>query len=228
MHPLIRLICFMIFAAFISLGEGTVLVAGIVLLVIIGCLTREKPSAKLWIMLKRMRIFYLSILLVYLWFTPGEIIVTGFTSWSPTYEGLYLALERILALCLLVVAVEALLRLTPREQMLSGLYYLATPLVIVGINRNQFIVRVMLTLDLVTAEKYSSLKHATLKSEGRKLSGGYNAYFSDITQKLADKITDTLNMKIQHAPMIFELQAPPHGAQWLWPVAVFLLFLLIR
>jgi len=222
MHPLIRLVCFVIFAASVSLGEGAIILTGIMLLILVMVVSRQKPSSKLWQMLKRMRIFYLSILLVYLWFTPGEIIFTWIAAWSPTYEGVYLALEKILALCILVAAVEALLRLTPRNHLLSGLYYLATPLTLLGVNRNQFIVRVMLTLDLVTADPPQLLPRG---KSATKIP--LHHYFHHIAQKLADKITDTINMKKQHAPMMFELQAPPTYLQWLWPIGLFFLFWMI-
>jgi len=167
-------------------------------------------------MLKRMKIFYFSILLIYLWFTPGEIIFSLFENWSPTYEGLFQALERILALGLLVFAVETLLRLTPRNLLLTGLYYLAAPLVLLGLNRDQFIVRIMLTLDLVSSDQQTQAQDDKL---------AFNQYLNNVTQHLADKITDTINMKTSNDPMIFELQAPPNKMQWMWPVSLLILFL---
>jgi len=216
MHPLIRLICFIIFAAFVSLGQYSVLFLGGLLLIFTWLISKQGPSPKVWRMLKRMKVFYLSILLIYLWFTPGEIIFSLFDNWSPTYEGLFQALERILALALLVFAVETLLRLTPRNLLLTGLYYLAVPLVFFGLNRGQFIVRVMLTLDLVSSDKQK-------QAQDNKLA--FKQYLENITQRLADKITDTINMKTSNDPMIFELQAPPNKMQWMWPVSLLILFL---
>ncbi len=215
MHPLIRLVCFIIFAAFVSLGQYSIILLGFMLLGLVWLVSRQWPSPKAWVMLKRMRIFYLSILLVYLWFTPGEIVFSLFDHWSPTYEGFGLAVERILALSLLVFAVETLLRLTPKNLLLTGLYYLATPLVLLGICRNQFIVRVMLTLDLVSVDT------ANLSVKEKK---PFKSYFQDITQRLADKITESINRQASHAPLVFELEAPPVLWQWLWPVALLLLF----
>ena len=216
MHPLIRLICFIIFAAFVSLGQYSVLVLGSLLLILTWLVSKQGPSAKVWRMLKRMKIFYFSILLIYLWFTPGEIIFSLFENWSPTYEGLFQALERILALGLLVFAVETLLRLTPRNLLLTGLYYLAAPLVLLGLNRDQFIVRIMLTLDLVSSDQQTQAQDDKL---------AFNQYLNNVTQHLADKITDTINMKTSNDPMIFELQAPPNKMQWMWPVSLLILFL---
>jgi len=216
MHPLIRLICFIIFAAFVSLGQFSVLVLGTVLVLAIWLISKQGPAPKVWRMLKRMKVFYFSILLIYLWFTPGEIIFSFFDSWSPTYEGLFQALERIFALCLLVFAVETLLRLTPRKLLLTGLYYLAAPFVLLGLNRDQFIVRIMLTLDLVSSDPKVQVKN---KKQA------FKDYLNDITQRLADKIADTINMKTTSEPMIFELQAPPSKMQWMWPVSLFVLFL---
>lgn len=216
MHPLIRLVCFIIFAAFVSLGQYAVLILGGVLLLLIWLVSKQGPSSKAWRMLKRMKVFYFSILLIYLWFTPGEIIFSLFENWSPTYEGLFQALERILALCLLVFAVETLLRLTPRHLLLTGLYYLATPLVLLGLNRDQFIVRVILTLDLVSSDHESKPKDSQQ---------GFKPYLNNVTQRLADKITDTIHMKASTEPMTFELQAPPNMTQWMWPLCLLILFL---
>jgi len=223
MHPLIRFICFIIFAAFVSLGQYLILALGSFLLVLIWIVSKQMPSQKLLQMLKRMRVFYVSILIIYLWFTPGEIMFSVFDSWSPTYEGLHQAMERILALCLLVVAVETLLRLTSRNLILTGLYYLATPFVILGLKRDQFIVRLMLTLDLVAADPV--IRGPKIKSPTRKQS--FSHYFDDITQRIADKITDTINMKVKTEPMIFELDAPPNKLQWIWPVSLFFLFWIV-
>ncbi len=215
MHPLIRLVCFIIFAAFVSLGQYSIIFLGFALLCLTWLISRQWPSAKAWLMLKRMRIFYLSILLLYLWFTPGEIVFSLFDRWSPTYEGFSLAMERILALSLLVLAVETLLRLTPRNLLITGLYYLATPLVLIGVCRNQFIIRVMLTLDLVSTE---AIKQSVQKKKP------FKSYFQDITQRLADKITESIKSQARHGPLVFELQAPPVLWQWLWPVVLVLLF----
>ncbi|HFE37439.1 MAG TPA: hypothetical protein ENK06_03330 [Gammaproteobacteria bacterium] len=219
MHPVIRLVCFIIFAAFVSTGQGLILLAGFLLLFLVWLILKQGPSPKAWLMLKRMRLFYLSILFIYLWFTPGEIMFVLPGIWSPTYEGFMLAAERILALCLLVFSVETLLRTTSRPLLLTGLYYLASPLMLLGVNRNQFIVRIILTLDLVSG----NMEEKTPRTEKT-----FKHYFEDVTQRLADKITNTIHLQNDNNKTLnFELQAPPEKRQWLWPISLLILFFVV-
>jgi len=215
MHPLMRLLCFIIFAAFVSLGEYPIIGFGFIILSGVWIVSGHGPSVKAWQMLKRLKLFYFSILLVFLAFTPGEIMLSLFGNWYLTYEGLNQAAEKILALCLLVLGVETLLRLTPRNSILSGLFYLSAPLRYLGLNREQFIIRIMLTLDLVTNEPLMMPKKTKKKMSD---------YFNDITQQIADKITQTINHQVPSTAIAFDLHVTPSYLQWLWPSSLLLLF----
>ena len=65
LHPRIRLVSFLIFAAFVAV---------------------VKP----WPLLKRMRWLFLSLLILYLWFTPGQPLLPTFSR-TPTLELLVLS-----------------------------------------------------------------------------------------------------------------------------------------
>ncbi|MDH5258174.1 MAG: hypothetical protein OEX07_09195, partial [Gammaproteobacteria bacterium] len=82
MHPLISLICFIIFAAFVSLGQVASSMLGLLFLLVVWVISRQLPAAKAWAMIKRLRIFFVSILIMYLWFTPGQLIWPVLASWS--------------------------------------------------------------------------------------------------------------------------------------------------
>jgi len=97
MHPVIKIILFLIYAAAVAFGGATILLAGAVLVV---ALYLPGPGERLLLalrMLRRMRWFFLSIALVYLLFTPGRLLFSAWP-WGPTVEGLVGGGQRIASL----------------------------------------------------------------------------------------------------------------------------------
>ncbi len=148
MHPVIKIILFLIYAAAVAFGGATILLAGAVLVV---ALYLPGPGERLLLalrMLRRMRWFFLSIALVYLLFTPGRLLFSAWP-WGPTVEGLVGGGQRIASLVLIVFAVNLLLRTTLRPALISAILWCLTPLAWVGLPRERLAVRIALTLDAV-------------------------------------------------------------------------------
>lgn len=100
-------------------------------------------------MLRRLRWFFVSLLVLYFWFTPGEPVFSVDAQWSgwlPTREGVAEGGIRIAALIVIVLAVNVLVIATSREQLLTGLLWLASPLESLGANRERFALRITLVL----------------------------------------------------------------------------------
>ena len=133
LHPHIRLVSFLIFAAFAAVG---------------------KP----WPLLRRMRWLFLSLLILYLWFTPGQPLLPTFSS-TPTLEGIEEGLQRIVALVLLALAASLLLQTTPRAPLLAALYRLLAALGWIGIKTERLPVRIALTLEAVTQAQHLLSEH---------------------------------------------------------------------
>lgn len=148
MHPAIKIILFLIYAAAVAFGDALSLLAGAVLVL---ALYLPGPRERLFLalrMLRRMRWLFLSIALVYLLFTPGRLLFSTWP-WGPTVEGLSGGAQRIASLMLIVFAVNLLLRTTPRPALISAILWCLMPLSWVGLPRERLAVRIALTLDAV-------------------------------------------------------------------------------
>jgi len=217
-HPLIRLLSFMVFAAFVSLGQTASSIIGLSMLVVVWLVSKQFPAPKAWLMIKRLRIFFISIFIMYLWFTPGQLIWPVLEGWSPTYDGLFMGLQRVAALIILVLGVESLLRLTDRLEIIVGLYYLATPFKCLGIDRKRFVIRVLLTLEaagLPFLPEYN--EKFEFKNVGR--------YLEKVSEHLAEGFGRAVDQKVDMREMEIEIKALPGWIQWLIPFSMAVLFL---
>lgn len=106
------------------------------------------PVRAQWLtLLRRTRWLLLALALAYAWTLPGTPLwpAAGWT--SPSVEGLEAGGLRVVRLALLLAGLAALLALTERTRLVYGLYWLARPLVWLGLDRRAFAVRLGLTLD---------------------------------------------------------------------------------
>lgn len=99
--------------------------------------------------LRRMRWLFLSILIVYGFATPGELIPYFSSAIAPTFEGVYFAFLQISRLVIALAALTILLTTTTKEALMLGLYMLFLPLKYIGLQVEQFSVRLLLTINYV-------------------------------------------------------------------------------
>jgi energy-coupling factor transport system permease protein len=99
--------------------------------------------------MKRMKWLFLSIFVIYAFGTPGEYIQFIPTGIAPTIEGCVLGLLQISKLLIALATLGILFSSSSKEQLMSGLHLLLSPLNILGINTNRFTARLFLTLDYV-------------------------------------------------------------------------------
>jgi energy-coupling factor transport system permease protein len=152
LHPVIRLVSFVVLTAFLALGNAADLfLAGSLLAGLYLAVARHAwPASRR--MLRRMRWLFLSIAIIYLWLTPGEPLLSvpaPWNGWLPTVDGAREGAVRIAALALMAASASLLIQVTSREQMLAALRWLAAPLRHVGFPHERFAVRIALTLDAV-------------------------------------------------------------------------------
>lgn len=147
-HPVLRVIGFVIFSLFLALGNPAQLALGCIIVILLFATAPAQTLQGFWPMLRRMRWLLLSILIIYAWMTPGPPLfsVPGLQAWLPTTTGLLQGGQRLLALALMVAAVHWLLVVTPQHQLVSALYWLALPLAWLGLSRQRFAVRLALVL----------------------------------------------------------------------------------
>ncbi|PKO26313.1 MAG: hypothetical protein CVU35_00130 [Betaproteobacteria bacterium HGW-Betaproteobacteria-8] len=153
MHPSVRIIALFVFAVLIyGLSGYALYLACILMLVSLFCFDFLKcrwssfPGlAEFLKILKRVRYILLFLFIVYAFNTPGEYISSGY-SIAPTYEGIVAGIEQALRLASILAGLALLLVTTDRDQLLSGLYYLARPFRYSGLDPERFAVRLWLTL----------------------------------------------------------------------------------
>lgn len=167
MHPVIRIVTFVVLTAFLARGDlANILVACAALL---GLSLRLDGGAwrAAWRLLRRMRWLFLSITVIYLWLTPGVPLIPGIPSlaeWLPTVDGLWLGVLRALSLALMVTAASLLLFVTSRDEILAALHWLMTPLGLLRFPHERFAVRAALSLEAV-AQVQSHVRSALAGAE---------------------------------------------------------------
>jgi energy-coupling factor transporter transmembrane protein EcfT len=100
-------------------------------------------------LVKRLRWFFLSILILFIWFTPGSPAIHTDGSTPIMGTGLMMGLQRILALIIVVGYSGLLLRLSSRAEIITGIYTLLTPLKKLGVDSGKLAVRLGLVLEYV-------------------------------------------------------------------------------
>ena len=85
---MIHIVLFLILAVALSMGGVVHLWLGVAVLLCAYMVAPNRELRKLGSLLLRLRWLWISLLVVYLWFTPGQALFTLFPDWSPTYEGL--------------------------------------------------------------------------------------------------------------------------------------------
>lgn len=191
MHPLVRILYFIFVLLLISTAGSTVLL--FMLLFFLTTLTLCKIKSFLHA-LRRMRWLFLSILLIYAFGTPGELVPQFPVGFAPTYEGLHLGVLQIEKLVIALAALSLLLTSSSKEQMMLGLYMLLTLLKFLGLNIERFTARLMLTLDYVedlASRERSSVDFRHLDEIDEHLANlqdGNAVVFEKHAFKLIDKI----------------------------------------
>jgi len=151
-HPVIRLASLIAFATSVSLGQAGDVALAVFILFCLYLFLGFSYLSGVSTLLRRMKWFFISITVLYLWFTPGEAIFStgpAWSTWWPTIEGLQHALHRVTALIVIIAAVSLLLKTTSRTQLLTAIYSLAYPFQYLGLSRERLAIRMTLVLGLV-------------------------------------------------------------------------------
>lgn len=210
LHPVIRISGFLILAAGLSLGGlGELLVAGVILAATTHILhARIFPMA--WPMLRRMRWLFLSLLVIYFWFTPGQPLLFPY---GPSLEGIQAGLLRISLLIMLVVAVSLLLCTTPRAQLIAAIQWLAWPLRWIGVEADRLAVRMALTLETVADAQHLLRQRTPARADLAHPIAAIGAVAADLFQGAL--------ARAEYAPCPV-IEVPDYGHppiyQWLYPL----------
>ena len=246
MHPVIKIVSFLVFGAAVSIGDGKILLAGVSLVLPLYVFGNKIHFHTSLIMLKRLKWLFVSILVVYLFFTPGQLLWPDVV-WSPTLEGLTQGLLRVAVLVLLVAAVNLLISSTERDDFLSAILWCLRPLSFVGLPHERLAVRITLTLDEVSQIR----KHHLYEGRNDSQEGEANSAVSHVVYNVGkvepnvgnaepklSAIAKTANRLFQsvittaETTAVREISLPEESAppvyQWLMPALLLALFAVVK
>ena len=167
-HPLIRLMMFLVFAILMSRANLSQLVFSAGLLMTWMAISKGS-RAGIRKRLFRLRWLFLSIVMVYAFMTPGRSIIPAGGSIWPTVEGVSGGLHQCLVLGLIVMAVHLLLYYCTRDELLQGIRGFLAPLAGVGVPHERIAMRITLVFD-VLSDVQTIVEHQLRQLKGRRLS----------------------------------------------------------
>lgn len=128
-------------------------------------------------LMRRLKWFFLVMLLIFVFNTPGEHIAHWSFSLKPTYEGLQMGAEQVLRVAVMLAAISIVLTHNTKQQLISGLYFLLQPLTYFGFDVQRFAARLWLTLHYVDLQQAREEKPRSASNLTQYL----NAVFVDET-----------------------------------------------
>lgn len=222
-HPLIRVVCFLVFSVCLAFGNGMDLLCGALLLIAAYVATSPRHLSPAVRMLSRLRWFLLSLLIVYGWFTPGNPLFGAeggrFAAMWPSREGLMEGLLRAALLAAIVAGANLLLRTTAREQMLLAVYGLTRPLALFGVSRERVAVRMVLVIDALDPVRRIVTERMAAAPGGRPDLRSAGRFASGVMQHVVREAEAVTCGSVQ----LSGAGAPP-PAQWAYPLILWALF----
>lgn len=239
MHPVIRIICFLILSAFVVFGGLYELALG--LLIVLGVvIVRRFQSVELSLrIIRRMKWFFLSILIVYLWFTPGSpfmgIDVTG----MPTEEGLKTGALRVLSLALIIFAVNYFVTTIARIKLVEAIIWLLYPMRWAGIDNRTIALRIAMVLEFLprVQQMVLDVKQDYLHTPSESNDGKLETRKRKLKEKLsvAGLLVEQLFVRVvdeavrtPHETINLAQASHPPLIQWIFPVLLSALFVWVK
>lgn len=146
-HPASLLLAWggLVLAVQLMRGPGLLGVGLLVALAVLVCV-----PLRAWRLLRRVRYLLCVLLVLFAWFTPGELLFSSLPG-SPTREGLALAVMHGGRLVLVVLLAAILLESLDASALASGIEFLCRPLGWAGVSSERLIIRFLLVFRYVEA-----------------------------------------------------------------------------
>lgn len=221
MHPVIRIVSFLTLAIALSVGGGWGHVGAAGVLVVGGYgVAHRRGLPHLATMILRLRWLWLSLCVVYFWFTPGAPVWPALGAWSPSTAGVQQGLLRAAVLLLIASGANLLLQTTAQDQLLAAIRWIATPVRLVGGSRDRLALRLALVLETVPRMRALGGQPAAAADTG------FRSRIGGIAGRVAARFRAVL---AEAAAMPSrEIPIPDTGApawrEWLVPLAMLALF----
>ena len=214
-HPLIRVVCFLVLSLFLSLGGWSHAALTVLLIIPFWIAAGWRPLYEAGPLLWRMRWFFLSILLIYWWLTPGAALWRGAPEWLPSVDGLVEGLHRVVVLVLLICTLRLVFWRVPREALVAAIYRLLWPLSIVGLSRERVAVRLVLVFEVV--ETVQTVIRDAVAEARRERSRGLN-----VVDAAATAMSQVLSRAERATCVRIDIEVGVEPAYWQWfmPLAI--------
>ena len=219
LYPTIRVVSLCVFAACCAYAALPALIAAGACVALIYYRTASDWRRALGMVL-RLRWLFLIILVVYVWMTP--LPEPGALWWQPSSTGFAEGALRVIALVLVVMAVNLLIQTTSRAQLIDAIYQIVTPLSIFGVERDRVAVRVALTLKYVTHMQ----ELVTRCCQDVKWKKPNVKQFGEIAAQIYRSVLFEAE-QIETETVRVECFGRPPLVQWVLPLAIFIGFSLI-
>ena len=141
-----QLLVFLILAIFINFMNLKALVVVMIMLLLILLINR---IGSFIYAVMRFKWFFLVLLFIFVFNTPGEHLRAWSLSFGPTYEGISAGVTQILRIMIMLASLSLILACNTRQQLISGFYFLLLPLKYLGLKVERFAARLWLTLHYV-------------------------------------------------------------------------------
>lgn len=106
-------------------------------------------------LIRRLKWFFVVLLLIYMFSTPGQYMLSWPFAYQPTYEGVSAGVSQLLRIVLIVAMLSIIYQQNNKQMLISGIYALIKPLQSIGVDIDRFAVRLWLTLYYVDSPTFS-------------------------------------------------------------------------
>jgi hypothetical protein len=156
-----QLLGLVIFATLLNQFNFVQLLISLIILCLLLLMARIQPFIK---MLSRFKWLFLVMMLVFTFSTPGEHIGGWTGMFSPTYEGVSIGGTQVLRIIVMLAALSLILTNNSQEMLISGLYYVFSPLRLLKVDVERFVARLWLTLHYVETRQKNNINESVLAS----------------------------------------------------------------
>ncbi len=145
-----QLLSFFLLAIIVNQLNLNVLIASLLFFITIILYTKVQQFLRT---IKKFNWLFLAMILIFSFNTPGEHLANWPFAISPTYEGFTAGLTQILRIALMLAALSLILAANTRQQLISGFYFIFSPLKYLGFEVERFAARLWLTLNYVEQQR---------------------------------------------------------------------------
>ncbi len=146
MNVITQLLVFFMLAISINFLNLKVLIALLTILLVIMLFHKIDGFIRATL---RFKWFFLVMLIIFVFNTPGEYVAAWPFSFGPTYEGITAGVAQMLRVMIMLASLSLILACNTRQQLISGFYFIFSPLKHLGLKIERFAARLWLTLHYV-------------------------------------------------------------------------------